>query len=457
MGKNIKSFIIGGVLASSLGALAAVNIPNTFSAGTPIKASEINANFTSLKAALEALQTTPLTLPTKLEGTNPTTANALLTVTTKDVGTAIHGVSNDPASAAAGVQGDSFSPGGFGVYGLSSATAGSGTGVYGQGGIGVWGKSVGGRTGVFGLNEGNANGSGVEGNANGSNAAGVYGLNPKGPGVWGRAVEIGKLAPVAGVYGESAAGYGLYGATLTGTAGVFGVNYSNTSGSGVEGRGDGSNAAGVYGVNPSGPGLWGRSTNGAGVFGRSTNGYGVEAISEFTALKAESQKNTAAIVTTRGTGVSALIINQWGSGNIITGRDSSNAEVFRVTNAGDVQVRGVTLTSDRHAKTNFSSLDTLAVLEKVVALPISRWNYKTDASSLNHIGPMAQDFHAAFGLNGSDDTHINAVDAQGVALAAIQGLNAKLERSNQKLQAENARLRALLANLEARLSKLERR
>jgi hypothetical protein len=188
------------------------------------------------------------------------------------------------------------------------------------------------------------------------------------------------------------------------------------------------------------------------------SGYGVEALSDAgSALKAESQKNTAAIVTTRGTGVSALIINQWGSGNIITGRDSSNAEVFRVTNAGDVQVRGVTLTSDRHAKTNFSSLDTLAVLEKVAALPISRWNYKTDASSLNHIGPMAQDFHAAFGLNGSDDTHINAVDAQGVALAAIQGLNAKLERSNQKLQAENARLRALLANLEARLSKLERR
>jgi hypothetical protein len=63
---------------------------------------------------------------------------------------------------------------------------------------------------------------------------------------------------------------------------------------------------------------------------------------------------------------------------------------------------------------------------------------------------MAQDFHAAFGLNGSDDTHISLVDAQGVALAAIQGLNRKLET-------ENAALKSALAALELRVRALEMR
>jgi hypothetical protein len=116
---------------------------------------------------------------------------------------------------------------------------------------------------------------------------------------------------------------------------------------------------------------------------------------------------------------------------------------------GDVFARGVKLTSDRNAKTNFQSVDARAVLEKIAALPVTRWNYKTDAPSEQHIGPMAQDFHAAFGLSGKDDTHISAVDAQGVALAAIKGLNAKLE-------AENTALRASLTVLEARLTALER-
>jgi flagellar biosynthesis/type III secretory pathway protein FliH len=42
------------------------------------------------------------------------------------------------------------------------------------------------------------------------------------------------------------------------------------------------------------------------------------------------------------------------------------------------------------------------------------------------MGPTAQDFQAAFGL-GSDEQCIGTVDADGVALAAIQGLNEKVE------------------------------
>jgi trimeric autotransporter adhesin len=66
-------------------------------------------------------------------------------------------------------------------------------------------------------------------------------------------------------------------------------------------------------------------------------------------------------------------------------------------------------------------------------------------------GPMAQDFRAAFGL-GACDTEIVTIDADGVALAAIQGLNAKLEDEVVTLRAELAQIRALLAE---RLSRVD--
>lgn len=103
--------------------------------------------------------------------------------------------------------------------------------------------------------------------------------------------------------------------------------------------------------------------------------------------------------------------------------------------------------SDRNAKENFTAVDPRQVLDKVAALPISQWNYKTKKDS-THIGPMAQDFKAAFGL-GSDDKSIGTADAEGMALAAIQGLNQKLEEKNaalkKQLSAKDAELQALKA------------
>ena len=61
---------------------------------------------------------------------------------------------------------------------------------------------------------------------------------------------------------------------------------------------------------------------------------------------------------------------------------------------------------------------------------------------------MAQDFHAAFGLNGEDDKHISMGDESGVALAAIQGLSQKVESENSILRAENAELQKRLETLE---------
>jgi hypothetical protein len=105
--------------------------------------------------------------------------------------------------------------------------------------------------------------------------------------------------------------------------------------------------------------------------------------------------------------------------------------------------------SDRNKKENFAPVQPREVLEKVVALPITRWNYKSDAGT-SHIGPVAQDFHAAFAI-GPDNKHIATVDADGVALAAIQGLNQKLEETRTELKrrdAENAELKQRLEALE---------
>jgi hypothetical protein len=82
-------------------------------------------------------------------------------------------------------------------------------------------------------------------------------------------------------------------------------------------------------------------------------------------------------------------------------------------------------------------VDGYEILEKLAALPISTWNYKTDPPSVRHLGPMAQDFMAAFGL-GDDDKVIHHVDANGVMMVAIQALYRRV----QVLEAEVARLSA---------------
>jgi hypothetical protein len=103
--------------------------------------------------------------------------------------------------------------------------------------------------------------------------------------------------------------------------------------------------------------------------------------------------------------------------------------------------------SDRNAKENFTTVAAREILERVALLPLTTWNYKSQEKSIRHIGPMAQDFASAFHV-GEDDRHITTVDESGVALAAIQGLNQKLEEA---LKAKDAELKAL----QERFSRLE--
>ncbi len=108
--------------------------------------------------------------------------------------------------------------------------------------------------------------------------------------------------------------------------------------------------------------------------------------------------------------------------------------------------------SDRNQKENFEAVDTQLLLERLAAIPITTWNYKSQDPSIRHIGPMAQDFNALLpDLGGEGETYINSMDADGVALAAIQALYAQ----NQELAAENAELKVQVDDLEARLEALE--
>jgi hypothetical protein len=111
---------------------------------------------------------------------------------------------------------------------------------------------------------------------------------------------------------------------------------------------------------------------------------------------------------------------------------------------------------DRNAKQDFQPVDGLAVLEKVAAMPLSTWSYRAQGASVRHMGPMAQDFKSAFGV-GSDDQRITTVDADGVALAAIQGLNQKLRARETEiagLRQQNDKLEHRLAALESLIAEI---
>jgi hypothetical protein len=102
-------------------------------------------------------------------------------------------------------------------------------------------------------------------------------------------------------------------------------------------------------------------------------------------------------------------------------------------------------------KDDFELIDPRAILDGVVAMRISSWRYRDEVGRARHLGPTAEDFREAFGL-GDSSADIGLVDGQGVALAAIQGLNAKLEAERAAKDAEIAALRAELAAIRSVLA-----
>ena len=113
--------------------------------------------------------------------------------------------------------------------------------------------------------------------------------------------------------------------------------------------------------------------------------------------------------------------------------------------------------SDRNRKTAFATVNPREVLAKVAALSVQSWRYTNELDVVRHLGPTAQDFKATFGL-GTDEKSIGTVDEEGVALAAIQGLNQKVDELKTELNsrdAENGELKQQNDSLARRLNELE--
>ena len=134
------------------------------------------------------------------------------------------------------------------------------------------------------------------------------------------------------------------------------------------------------------------------------------------------------------------------SANQFTVRASGGARIFSSAAPVGVELapggNSWSALSDSAFKQNFTNVDSREVLEKLAAVRVGQWNLTSQDSSIQHIGPTAQDFYAAFGV-GEDNRHITQTDADGVALAAIQGLYQVVQERDAQITELRARLDAL--------------
>ena len=148
-----------------------------------------------------------------------------------------------------------------------------------------------------------------------------------------------------------------------------------------------------------------------------------------------------------------LLISKQGSGGAeikIDALGDVNGPTFVVD--GSVSATNVMFSSTRDKKADFESVDTADVLDRLGSLDLQTWRYKTEDASVRHMGPIAEDFAAAFEL-GNDEKAITVTDVNGVALAAIQALYEKV----QNLEAQNDALQLQNQELSERLSEVENR
>ncbi len=279
---------------------------------------------------------------------------------------------------------------------------------------------------------------GMQASSTASGGTGVYGIanigsNPYG--VWGTTSATASTS--VGVAGDAAGGMGVRG-TSTGASG-FGVLGSNSSTATTATGVSGSSSRGVAGAS----GLAANGSNGTqanrlqggGVFGSTTNANGNAG---FFLGRVVIENTFAAGAPTNDQGA--------GSPDALIVWTNTGASGFNRSGASFQP-------SDRNAKNGFTAVDTRQVLEKLVETPVSRWHYNGDDQTW-YMGPMAQDFKASFGL-GDKDTVIHGVNADGVALAAIQGLNAKLVAELKQRDATIAQNAETLSLMDKRLELME--
>lgn len=287
--------------------------------------------------------------------------------------------------------------------------------------------------------------------AGGSNNRIIY--NDNGPMLQSRPV----FATIGG--GEGNINYAYIGTVAGGranTAGQIGFSaFGSTVGGGFGNQaydsygtisGGASNQAGFYAVVPGGANnlAVGQFTFAAGRGAFTATDGGAAAVRHFgTFLWADSNANGAAVQNFFSTANDQFAVRARGG------------VVFRVASTTDAGAgAGCALpagggawscTSDRNLKEGFVNISPLEILNKVAALPLSTWSFK--GTDRRYLGPMAQDFRAAFGL-GVDDKNITTSDIGGVALAAIQGLYQLLQERDREI--------SRLQSTETELAKLKR-
>ena len=138
-----------------------------------------------------------------------------------------------------------------------------------------------------------------------------------------------------------------------------------------------------------------------------------------------------------GTGVAEFQVTETGNG------------IFQ----GTVTANGVLLSSSRTVKNNIRDVDSSVLLDKVMRLPIRSWRYTSDDSKRNHIGPIAEEFHALFKMG--DSRHVDLIDTTGITLAALQASTTEYRQRITSLDEELRAQRERVAELEAKLERLE--
>lgn len=132
-----------------------------------------------------------------------------------------------------------------------------------------------------------------------------------------------------------------------------------------------------------------------------------------------------------GSNLSSDLVNQYkvraSGGTYIY--SNSEASVGVRLSSGSSQWQSI---SDRNAKRNIRPVDGEEILQQLQQLPVSRWSYKDQDENIEHIGPMAQDFYALFGI-GEDDRHISMLDPAGVALVGVKELLGRIEELESRI------------------------
>jgi hypothetical protein len=282
--------------------------------------------------------------------------------------------------------------------------------------------------------------------------------------ITGTAGQSFKYVTVAGGHGNSASAElatvgGGYGNTASGSgATVGGGRYDTASGGGATVGGGGDNTASDWFATVGGGGY----NTASGYAGTVPGGYNNLAQGDYSFAAGRRAKalHDGAFVWGDATiaDFSSTASNQF--------RARAKGGVWFYTNAS--LTTGVTVAagggawssiSDRNVKRNIRPVDGADMLEKLARLEISRWSFKTQDESIEHIGPMAQDFYDLFGV-GEDDKHISTIDPDGIALAAIKQLYSKVQEQQriidqlEKKASEVDALRAELAQMKSMLQQL---